>query len=55
MTGQVNTMQQDTPYHGLLSDWHTALFVQDDYRVTPRLTRTWSAWDIDVPPVESRT
>ena len=54
VTGQVNTMEQDTPYHGLLSDWHTALFVQDNYRVTPRLTANLGLrWDIDVPPVES--
>jgi len=54
VAGQVNTMEQDTPYHGLLSDWHTALFVQDDYRVTPRLTANLGLrWDIDVPPVES--
>jgi hypothetical protein len=54
VTGQVNTMEQDTPYHGLLSDWHTAFFVQDDYRITPRLTANLGLrWDIDVPPVES--
>jgi hypothetical protein len=54
VTGQVNSMEQDTPYHGLLSDWHTALFVQDDYRITPRLTANLGLrWDIDVPPVES--
>jgi hypothetical protein len=54
VTGQVNTMEQDTPYHGLMSDWHTALFVQDDYRVSPRLTANLGLrWDIDVPPVES--
>jgi archaellum component FlaG (FlaF/FlaG flagellin family) len=30
------------------------LFVQDDYRVTPRLTANLGLrWDIDVPPVES--
>jgi hypothetical protein len=54
VTGQVNSMEQDTPYHGLLGDWHTALFVQDDYRITPRLTANLGLrWDIDVPPVES--
>ena len=54
VTGQVNNMEQDTPYHGLLSDWHTALFVQDDYRISPRLTANLGLrWDIDVPPVES--
>src|SRR5260370_18882313 len=47
-------MEEDTAYYGLLSDWHPALFVQDAYRVTPRLTAHlgWG-WDIDVPPVES--
>ena len=54
VTGQVNTMEQDTPYHGLLSDWHTAFFVQDTYRISPRLTANLGLrWDIDVPPVES--
>ncbi len=54
VTGQVNTMEQDTPYHGLMSDWHTAFFLQDTYRVSPRLTANLGLrWDIDVPPVES--
>jgi hypothetical protein len=54
VTGQVNTMEQDTPYHGLLSDWHTAFFAQDDYRITSRLIANLGLrWDIDVPPVES--
>jgi hypothetical protein len=54
VTGQVNTMEQDTPYHGLLSDWHTAFFVQDNYRISPRLVANLGLrWDIDVPPVES--
>lgn len=54
VTGQVNTMEQDTPYHGLLSDWHTAFFVQDDYRALPRLTLNLGLrWDLDFPPVES--
>ena len=26
VTGQVNTMEQDTPYHTLMSAWHTAVF-----------------------------
>ena len=54
VTGQVNTMEQDTPYHGLLSDWHTACFLQDNYRIRPELTANLGLrWDIDVPPVES--
>ena len=52
VTGQVNTMEQDAPYHGLLSDWHTAFFIEDDYRITPKLIANLGLrWDIDVPPV----
>ena len=36
VTGQVSTMEQDTPYHGLLSDWYYAVFLQDNYRVRPK-------------------
>jgi hypothetical protein len=54
VTGQVNTMEQDTPYHGLLSDWHTAVFIEDDYRITPKLIANLGLrWDFDTPPVES--
>lgn len=54
VTGQVYSMEQDTPYHGLLSDWHSALFLQDSYRITTHFTANLGLrWDIDVPPVES--
>lgn len=54
VTGQVNTMEQDTPYHTLMSAWHTAVFLQDNYRITPHLTANLGIrWDIDTPPVES--
>jgi len=54
VTGQVNTMEQDTPYHTLESAWHTAAFAQDNYRITPRFTANLGLrWDIDTPPVES--
>jgi hypothetical protein len=54
VTGQVNNMEQDTPYHTLMSAWHTAVYVEDDYRVLPRLTLNLGLrWDIDTPPVES--
>jgi Carboxypeptidase regulatory-like domain len=54
VTGQVNTMEQDTPYHTLTSAWHTAVFLQDNYRITPRFTANLGIrWDIDTPPVES--
>ncbi|HEV2322417.1 MAG TPA: carboxypeptidase-like regulatory domain-containing protein [Terracidiphilus sp.] len=54
VTGMVNSMEQDTPYHTLESAWHTAVFLQDNYRVTPRLTANLGIrWDVDTPPVES--
>ena len=54
VTGQVNTMEQDTPYHTLTSAWHTAIFAQDNYRITPRFTANVGLrWDFDTAPVES--
>ncbi len=54
VTGMVATLEQDSPYHTLTSAWHTALFVQDNYRLTPRFTANLGLrWDIDTPPVES--
>jgi hypothetical protein len=54
VTGQVNTMEQDTPYATLTSAWHTALFFEDDYKITPRFTANLGIrWDLDTPPVES--
>jgi hypothetical protein len=54
VTGQVSTMEQDTPYHGLLSGWYTALFLQDNYRLRPRLTLNMGLrYDLQLSPVES--
>jgi hypothetical protein len=54
ITGQVSTMEQDTPYKTLMSAWHTSIFVQDNYRITPRFTANLGLrWDIDTPPVDS--
>jgi hypothetical protein len=54
VTGQVNTMEQDTPYHTLESAWHTAVFLQDNYRINQRFTANLGIrWDVDTPPVES--
>jgi hypothetical protein len=53
-TGMLSSMEQDTPYHTLMSAWHTAVFFQDNYRITPRFTADLGIrWDIDTPPVES--
>ncbi len=47
-------MEQDTPYHGLLSDWYFAGFLQDNYRLVPRLTLNLGLrYDVQLSPVES--
>ena len=53
-TGMLQSMEQDTPYHTLMSAWHYAGFIQDNYRITQRFTANLGIrWDIDTPPVES--
>jgi hypothetical protein len=53
VTGQASSAEQDSPYTTHLSTWHYALFVQDDYRITPRFTANLGIrWDIDQPPVD---
>jgi hypothetical protein len=54
ITGQVSTMEQDNPYHGLISNWYFAGYVQDNYRVTPRFTMDLGLrYDVQTSPVES--
>jgi hypothetical protein len=54
VTGQVASMEQDNPYHGLLNTWYYAFFVQDNYRITPRFTANLGLrYDIEQAPVES--
>jgi hypothetical protein len=54
VTGQVSTMEQDTPYHGLLSGWYFAGFLQDNFRVRPRFTLNLGLrYDVQLSPVES--
>lgn len=54
VTGQASSAEQDSPYVTHLSTWHTAVFVQDDYRLTPRFTANLGIrWDIDTPPVDN--
>jgi hypothetical protein len=51
--GQISAFEQDTTYTTHLSTWHTALFAQDNYRITPRFTANLGLrWDIDTPPVD---
>jgi putative hemolysin len=55
VTGQVGNMEQDTPYHGLLNTWYYAGFVQDSYKITPRLTANLGLrYDLEQSPVESQ-
>jgi hypothetical protein len=55
VTGQASSAEQDSPYTTHLSTWHYALFVQDNYRVTPRFTANLGVrWDIDQPPVDPK-
>lgn len=55
VTGKVGSMEQDTPYHGLLSSWYCAFFVQDDYHIRPNLTLNLGLrYDLQLPPVESQ-
>jgi hypothetical protein len=54
VTGQVNTMEQDTPYHSLTSAWYYALFAQDAYKISPHLTLNLGLrYDIQTSPVEA--
>ncbi|MGB0080586.1 MAG: carboxypeptidase regulatory-like domain-containing protein, partial [Terracidiphilus sp.] len=53
VTGQASAFEQDSPYTTHLSTWHYAVFVQDNYRITPRFTANLGIrWDIDQPPVD---
>ena len=54
VTGQPLSMEQDTPYHGLMSNWYVAGFAQDTYRILPRLTLNLGIrYDVQTSPVES--
>lgn len=55
VAGDVANMEQDTPFTALLSTFNYTLFLQDAFRVTPRLTLNLGLrYDIDTPPVESK-
>lgn len=54
VTGQVGSMEQDTPYHGLLNTWYFGGFIQDNYKVTPRFTANLGLrYDVEQAPTES--
>lgn len=54
VTGKVGTMEQDTPYTLLMNSWYAGFFLQDDYRITSRLTLNLGVrYDLSTPYVES--
>jgi hypothetical protein len=55
VAGLVASMEQDTPYHTLTSYFFGAGFVQDAWKITPRLTANLGLrYDIEEAPVESQ-
>ena len=53
LLGLPNTMNQDTPDTALDNSWYTGLFVQDDFKATPRLTLNFGLrYDIQTPPTD---
>lgn len=55
VTGQVYSMEQDTPYSGDISQFYYALYAQDYYRLTPRFTVSLGLrWDLQTSPVHQK-
>lgn len=53
LLGLPNAIQQDAPVIGYTNSWSTGFFVQDDFRIFPRLTLNLGLrWDIQTPPTD---
>ncbi|MDE1160907.1 MAG: carboxypeptidase regulatory-like domain-containing protein [Acidobacteriaceae bacterium] len=51
--GSPTGVSQGSPVTGYTNSWNTALFLQDDYRILPRLTLNLGIrWDIQTPPTD---
>jgi hypothetical protein len=53
LMGLPTSVSQDAPVTGYTNSWSTGLFVQDNYRMFPRLTVNFGLrWDIQTPPTD---
>jgi hypothetical protein len=53
LLGIPSAVSQDAPVTGYSNTWYTAMFIQDDFRIHPRLTLNLGLrWDIQAPPLD---
>lgn len=53
LIGIPSAITQDAPVTGYTNTWYSALFVQDDFRIHPRLTLNLGLrWDVQTPPTD---
>jgi len=53
LIGIPSAVSQDAPVTAYTNTWYSALFVQDDFRVNPRLTLNLGLrWDVQTPPTD---
>lgn len=53
LLGIPSAVSQDAPVTGYTNSWYTAAFVQDDYRIHPKLTLNIGLrWDVQTPPTD---
>lgn len=53
LMGLPTSISQDAPVTGYTNSWSTGLFVQDNFRIWPRLTINLGLrWDIQTPPTD---
>ena len=53
LIGIPSAVSQDAPVTGYTNSWFTALFVQDDFRVHPRVNLNLGLrWDVQTPPTD---
>ncbi|MEP6944296.1 MAG: carboxypeptidase regulatory-like domain-containing protein [Acidobacteriota bacterium] len=53
LLGIPSAVTQDAPVTGYTNSWYSAIFLQDDYRVSPRVTLNMGLrWDVQTPPTD---